>query len=979
MHPISILPASPKNHIPIFACLTEAQVMTNTKSFILFQPAHLFSNKPIISLKQLIKIPTGIETVEQPLTYPQLNKWFKIISKETINALMACSPYELKRKSSEINRQVSYILNKEEKEAMVQKAYKQHLFSLVGAFRRLNFKEWYHTVQTTSKRIQNIKCSFHPYPVELIFFAQQQSKQYEIEIFVEMGKERFSISSFNRIYFLLEKENVYYQLSQRSYEALSWLETEQATTGIIDHIDNLEIILNKLKGWQVTVEESNIKKAKTIEVVPQAQVLLSELSNTFLKLEPQFIYDGIIVDGPFEDISFMQIEDKTVSIKRNKEKETELVDFLRSLHEKFNNQNNGFFYLSFADAQKKGWFLKNYYLLLDKNVALRGIDMLKHFRYSPYKAVTTITQNASEGDIECINISVQFGKETVPLNILQKALYNNQKAVMLTDGSLGVFGEEWHQQYGLIVKHGKIRGNELLVAKWLMLGDVTDAPGTTTALTASFAKTWLAKWKQWEKQEAGLYSLPAHLKVKNLRPYQRTGFEWLRLLEEIGAGACLADDMGLGKTLQTIGFLLYKIESKPLSKQLVVAPASLLYNWQKELEKFAPKVKATVLHGTKRDIASLSENETEQIFITSYGTMRQDVHLLETIAWETIVLDESHHIKNQTAQTTKAAWRLNAKTKIALSGTPIMNSTADLHSQMHFLMPGLLGTPDFFEKEYIIPIEQQANEEKAAVLQKLIRPFLLRRTKEQVAKELPDKTESVLWCEMGHDQRSAYETIKEMVRSNVFTEIENNGLNKGKLSVLAGLTKLRQLCNSCELVKDADLFTYDSVKTKVLINELKCIIPQHMALVFSQFTSMLDLLERDLNKAGFSTLRLDGKTNINQRQDLVTQFQSDENNAPVFLISLKAGNTGLNLTKADYVFLFDPWWNTAVESQAIDRTHRIGQTKQVFAYRMICRDSIEEKIIKMSGRKKKLADDLITTDESLVRGLTLEDIQYLLA
>ncbi len=964
--------------VPLIFARLMAMATTNTKTFLLFQPSHLFSKKEVISIRQLIKTPEGITTAGQPLSRPQLRTYFKIFSDDTIKALLAFAPAELQKTTAALYQQTAYITSTKEKDAAVKNAYSRHLYSLVGALRRQPLKEWYHSVPTNDKRVQNIKCSFYHYPVELIFRAAKTGDQFNIETVVEIGKEQIALSGFRRYYFLLEQDNCYYQVSPKSYEALDWLTAQAPSAPVFDNREALDQVLQKLSHWQVKIERYNLSDVEAIEVIPQAQVMLSELSNTFLKLEPQFVYDGLTVEGPYEPVSEIETADKIIHISRNREKEEELVGFLRSLHEKFSNQNNGFFYLTFAEAQKKSWFLKTYHLLLEKNIDLLGIDMLKHFRYSPHKAETIITKQTQEGDFACIELAVKFGKETVPLGNLQKALLNNQKAVMLKDGSLGVLGDEWLQQYGLVLRHGRIRKMELLVAKWLMLGNVTEDTGSTSIMSTGITPAWFSKWQQWEKQEAHLYPLPDGLHIKELRSYQRTGYEWLRLLAEIGASGCLADDMGLGKTLQTISFLLYKIEVNPQGRHLVIAPASLLYNWLKELEKFAPGVQATVLHGSKRDTALLSEKE-HQVFITSYGTMRQDVHLLETIAWETIVLDESHHVKNPAAQTTKAVWQLTAKTKIALSGTPVMNSTGDLHSQVHFLMPGLLGTPEFFKKEYTIPIEQQANKEKAAVLQKLIRPFLLRRTKEQVAKDLPERTEAVLWCEMGADQRSAYESIKEEVRTNIFTEIKATGLNKGKLSVLAGLTKLRQLCNSCELVKDEDLFTYDSVKTKVLIDELRCIIPQHRALVFSQFTSMLDLLERDLNNAGISTLRLDGQTGVKQRQELVAQFQSDEEiNTPVFLISLKAGNTGLTLTKADYVFLFDPWWNTAVENQAIDRTHRIGQKNKVFAYRMICRDSIEEKIIKMAGNKKRLADDLITTEESLVKGLTLEDIQYLL-
>ncbi|WP_346238833.1 DEAD/DEAH box helicase [Niabella insulamsoli] len=949
----------------------------HTKNFLLFQPAHLFSKKPVIALRQLIKTPEGLQSGEQPLTRAALRSCFKALDEEAQKSLLRFSAGELEKTMIALHQEAHYLAGDKEKQQLVQNALQKKLYSWVGGLRRLAFSDWYHAVQMGDKRFQNMKCSFYHYPVEAAFDIIKTDAALFVTIHVEIGKEKIDLDNFRRFYFLLERDDCYYQLSQKSHEALHWFLTNSKTEWGEHESKALAADFQQLEQWEVRVDRSALSEASSLSMLPKVQLLLSELNNTFLKLEPQFVYDGFIVEGVFEPVANVQMGDRMVRIERSEGSEQELVGFLRSLHEKFANQNNGFFYLTFAEAQKKGWFLKTYHTLLEKDIDLVGIDLLKHFRYSPHKAEIKVTHQKEEGDFIMLQMELSFGKDKVTLTTLQKALLNNQKAVMLKDGSLGVLGEDWIRKYGLLIKHGKIKDNQLRAAKWLMLGDITSAERTDEPLPNQIGEDWIQKWHQWEKRQASIFPLPSGLKVPALRSYQQSGYEWLRLLSEIGASGCLADDMGLGKTLQTISFILYKMEQYPESKHLVVAPASLLYNWLKELEKFAPGAKAIILHGAKRDTAQLLE-QGSCIVITSYGTMRQDLPLLESVAWETIVLDESHHIKNPAAQTTRAVWQLTAKTKIAISGTPVMNNTSDLHSQLHFLMPGLLGTPEFFKKEYAIPIEQQANEEKAAALQRLIRPFVLRRTKEQVAADLPDRTESVLWCEMNADQRSAYESIKEEVRANIFTEIKTSGLNKGKLSVLAGLTKLRQVCNSGELVKHEDIFTYESVKTKVLIDELKCIIPEHNALVFSQFTTMLDLLERDLKKEGIATLRLDGQTDIKKRQELVNTFQAADATASVFLISLKAGNTGLNLTKADYVFLFDPWWNTAVENQAIDRTHRIGQRNQVFAYRMICRDSIEEKIIKLAGRKKKLADDLISTDENVMKALTIEDIQFLL-
>jgi superfamily II DNA or RNA helicase len=944
----------------------------NTKTYLLFQPKHLFTKRPMLEIRQLIKTPSGVTPGEQPLNRAQLKVFFPNLTDEGMKILLGFSKWEWQKTEADIVGQSQYIKDEKERSLVQKKAMTRKLQGMMSAVRQLQGVEFYHPAA------QTVKCVFYSYPVELAFHAIAEEEHFQLEVYVVKGKERMPLTEFKRYHFLLETESCYYQLTSKSHDAIEWLQQQNSSEWTTNDAAAFEQVLNKLREWELKVDASIIAKGEELIAEPQPQVMLSELNNTFLKLEPRFVYDGYVVDGPFEEVTKQQSADKTISIVRHKQKEEELVEFLRSLHEKFTNQSNGFFYLNFAEAQKKGWFLKVYHKLLEMNIDLLGIDLMKHFRYSPHIAETVISKQEVEGNWIVVSMTVKFGKEAIPLNYLQKSLMNGQKAVMLKDGSLGVLGEEWLKQYGMMIRHGKVRKEELLVPKWLLMSEATvETSGNDASIKTDISAAWYSKWKQWEKQEDALYALPKGLTVEQLRPYQQKGYEWLRLLSEIGGSGCLADDMGLGKTLQTITFLLHKIEEQPTDQHLVVAPASLLYNWQKELEKFAPEITAVVFHGAGRDEVELKDAKNK-IIITSYGTLRQDVELLQTIPWNTIVIDESQNIKNPSAQITKATWQLVAKTKIALSGTPVMNGTGDLFSQMHFLLPGLLGSNEFFRREYAIPIEQKADAEKADALQKLIRPFVLRRTKEQAAPDLPAKTESILWCEMDTDQRAAYESIKENVRGNVLMEINENGLNKGKMSVLAGLMKLRQICNSCELVNDEDVFAYDSIKTKVLIDELKTIIPQHRALVFSQFTSMLDLLERDLQKEGIKYIRLDGQTKISERQELVTQFQHEESDVAVFLLSLKAGNAGLTLTKADYVFLFDPWWNTAVENQAIDRTHRIGQQSQVFAYRMICKDSIEEKIMKMAAGKKKLAEDLITAEEGFVKSLTLDDIKYLL-
>ena len=759
----------------------------------------------------------------------------------------------------------------------------------------------------------------------------------------------------------------------KDYQTLEWLDTndpqqyQQQPTELAQHI------LARLEE-DYPVNRNGLFHQNLIEAVPVRRVILSEISSSFLVLTPQWIYEGFLVEGPFKDTHEISISGEAYVIQRNKTAELEFSKILEGLHPNFIKQLNGYYYLSFADAQKKQWFLKAYHFLLEQDIQVVGMDMLQHFRYSPHKAITTVSIQENENNTLTVTLILSFGNETVVLTELQKILLAGQKAILLKDGSLGILSDEWLQQYGTMIKHGKISKNEITIAKWMALTEDKSSE-ESQVLKGVIKKDWWLRWQQWQQPDLITYPIPTGIAAA-LRPYQHKGFEWMVLLAEAGAGACLADDMGLGKTLQTICFLAYQLEKNPAEKQLVICPSSLLYNWQQELTKFAPHLSAFVYHGPQRSFENMAEGN-HQIVITTYGTMRADIDKMSALPFGIAVIDESHNIKNPSALITRAVNQLSATTRIALSGTPVMNNTFDLYAQLSFLLPGMFGSRDFFKREYADAIDRDQDPEKIKALQKLTAPFILRRTKEQVATDLPEKIESTLWCEMGNEQKMAYDTIKENVRSSIFLDIKEKGLSSGKLSVINGMLKLRQVCNSGELVKEEDLFCYASIKTDILVEELKNIIPNHKALVFSQFTGMLDLLEISFNKHQIPFCRLDGSTPIPKRQELVNSFQQPDSIEKVFLISLKAGNAGLNLTAADYVFLFDPWWNTAVQQQAIDRTHRIGQTKNVFAYKMICRDTIEEKIMQLQQRKKKLAEDLIGEEEGFVKALTENDIEFL--
>jgi non-specific serine/threonine protein kinase len=470
--------------------------------------------------------------------------------------------------------------------------------------------------------------------------------------------------------------------------------------------------------------------------------------------------------------------------------------------------------------------------------------------------------------------------------------------------------------------------------------------------------------------------VPAPLDLQNiLRPYQVAGFQWLSYLNDVGWGGILADDMGLGKTVQALAMLEKYKQTSGALKAIVICPTTLIYNWQNEVKKFTPSLSYHIHHGNTRS-RELAELEKHNIIITTYGTLRSDINLLLKILFDYVVLDESQAIKNPSSKVTKAASLLTAKNRLCMSGTPLQNNTFDIFAQMNFLNPGLLGSMEFFRNEFATPIDKFGEQEQKDHLRKLLYPFILRRTKEQVAKDLPEKTETILFCEMEKEQRRIYDAYRNSYRDKILGTIDEQGIDKSQLTILQGLMKLRQICDSPAILNEEDKYPNHSIKLDELSREIEENIGEHKALIFSQFLGMLALIKEKLKEQNIPFEYFDGSTSPVDREKAIQNFQQNDT-CRVFLISLKAGGVGLNLTAADYVYIVDPWWNPAVEQQAIDRTHRIGQTKNIFAYRMICIDTIEDKILQLQERKKVLAKELISDETSFVKALTKADVEYL--
>jgi SNF2 family DNA or RNA helicase len=662
-------------------------------------------------------------------------------------------------------------------------------------------------------------------------------------------------------------------------------------------------------------------------------------------------------------------------VKRNDDAELDFTALLVKQHSYFAEQLENdlhYFYLHKRHFLNEEWFLHVFEEWATQGITVLGFNELEGNKLNPDKVNITIRVLSG---INWFNtdINVRFGKKKATLKQVHKAVRNKNKYVQLDDGTLGILPLEWIEKFTKYFNSGEIVDTETLrISKtnYLTVEELFDQDVLANEVKLEL-KTYREKLADFEQVIE--VEVPAGL-MTNLRPYQQQGLNWLNFLDDFNFGGCLADDMGLGKTIQIIAFILSQRSKAKHNTNILVVPTSLIFNWQQEVLKFAPSIKIHTIYGTDR-IKNTDGFDQYEIILTSYGTLLADIGFLKTYEFNYVFLDESQYIKNPDSQRYKAVRLLQSRNKIAITGTPIENNTFDLYGQLSFACPGLLGTKQYFKDIYAVPIDKFKVYKRAAELQNKIRPFILRRTKQQVAAELPEKTEMVLYCEMQEQQRKIYDAYEKEFREFI-SATNGDVLKKSPMNVLKGLTKLRQICDSPLLLNGEKPPGNESAKIDTLIEQIEGKSPHHKILVFSQFVSMLDLIRKQLTARNISFSWLTGSTR--NREAVVNQFQNDPE-IRVFLISMKAGGTGLNLTEADYVYLVDPWWNPAVENQAIDRSHRIGQDKKVVAVRLISPDTIEEKIMQMQDSKKVLADGLIKTDTSFLASLSKADLLSLLS
>lgn len=720
--------------------------------------------------------------------------------------------------------------------------------------------------------------------------------------------------------------------------------------------------------WETTMRLAKVKDVLQITLsggVRQVQIRKVE---QYFVFEPFLMYKDI--KAPL--LSGEQLIDKEAGIQYKVEdkERTEFINKLQGMHPSWDTEVHAqnYFYLSDKEVMENEWFLDFFAECSRDGIEIFGQENITKEKFNFHKP--SIHHRLSSGtDWFESKVTISFGDLAVPQRQWVESVRNHNKFVKLGDGTLGILPQEWFEKLKVLLNYADdTKGDLIRISKYKFnvidkLFDSIDDEDIREELLAK--KQALSNFDQSKK-----HALPEGI-LADLRPYQQAGFQWLKFLEEFNFGGCLADDMGLGKTLQVLTLLMdQKSHGRGLS--LVVVPRTLLFNWKNELEKFTPNLSYLIYHGQQRTWEESLINQVD-VMITTYDVLARDIEQFMSMTFNYAILDESQAIKNTSSQRYKAVRLIKSRQRLVMTGTPIENNTFDLYAQFSFINPGMLGSHQQFSSKYSQAIDQRGDVNAAKDLKQLIHPFLLRRTKDLVAQELPEKSESVIYCEMDQKQKALYEALKLKIKEDIEQAMVEKGVQNSKIKVLEGLTQLRLMCNSPHLLNPShkEAVIASSAKIEVLMEQLEEVMGDHKVLVYSQFVKMLNLVRGELDARGVKYAYLDGSTT--NREQAVAEFMNQPD-CDLFLLSLKAGNAGLNLTKADYVYLIDPWWNPAVEAQAIDRTHRIGQTNKVFAYKMICRDTIEEKILDLQKKKKKLSGDLIGVDENVFKSLDKEEI-----
>lgn len=824
-----------------------------------------------------------------------------------------------------------------------------------------NYPIYEHQLRNTYTRKNLIPLSIVDQEMEIIFDLKEDLLFYQLEPKIKIGNKNYKLNSSKLQIspYFVKKETEIFPIKNPVLSAdLQYYLQNSNSNYIKKNQDDFKekILLPITKKYQLNIDQIKITKEISKSYTLEKQVYIEDLDEIVgFKLAVQ--YPEKLIDVASKELRLSTDKEGNFSqIERDTNFENQFLVEFKNLHSEFQNQEEEF-YLNAQQLIENFWFLEFSEKLKNLGITLLGTKELKSFKYNLNKPTINVSVQ-SDIDWFDVSIDISFGDQNLSLKELQKAFIKKSNFVVLGDGSIGILPKDWMEKFSGYFKAGEMKKEKLQISNF-QFGIIDELYDELEVKPDFLVQLYEKKKRIQNIENIEKIAVPKGIKAK-LRDYQTHGLNWLNFLDQHQLGGCLADDMGLGKTLQMIAFMQHlKLTKKPKDASLIIAPTSLIFNWENEINKFCPTLKLLIFTGVNR-AELVSKFNKYDLIITTYGSILNDAEYLKDIDFNYVILDESQAIKNPNSKRYKSVRLLKAYNRVVLTGTPIENNTFDLYAQFNFVNPGLLGNMAHFKKEFSDAIDKEKEVETSELLAKIISPFILRRTKEQVATELPEKVENVIFCEMEKEQRKVYDAFKNKYRDYLLTKIDENGIGKAQMYILEGLTKLRQICNSPAILSDKEEYTKESIKLDTLMENILEKTGNHKILVFSSFVKMLQLIKNRLEENNVTYEYLDGQTK--DRQNRVENFQNQED-VRVFLISLKAGGTGLNLTEADYVFMIDPWWNPAVENQAIDRCYRIGQKKQVMAYRMICKDTIEEKILNLQQKKTKIANSIISVDE----------------
>ena len=777
-------------------------------------------------------------------------------------------------------------------------------------------------------------------------------------------------------------QNCLIQINER--KALDWLKKLRKQSSIkVPYFEAEQLLKDLIQNTGFSSEElpDQLNCSEGEAILPRAELFTKTAQYKHngreqLHAELNFNYQGEII-SEFSKAEKVVDAARRVYFPRNIAFEEEARMAMRELDFRFNHHSS---------QEELGWKLLPSKL---DNVVRELIKKkwLVTAQGKTYRSPKEFNVDVTSGkDWFEVQTNIDFDGQTPSQPEILEALRKGENHVILDDGSFGVLPLDWLRNYTVLYELGETLEESLKLKKsQAMLIDMLLRDTENANVDEDFKQTCISLK---EKKEIRHFDTPQGLQA-TLRPYQQEGYNWMRSMQELGFGICLADDMGLGKTIQILTLLLSRFEQKVHKPSLVIVPRSLIFNWQAEAEKFCPDLKTLNYTGLSRK-KHRKHFQDYQVIITTYGTLKNDVQILRETEFDYCILDEAQAIKNADTSNSKSVRLINAQNKVSMSGTPIENHLGELWSQFRFLNPAMTNNKALFEG-----LENDKN--RMEKISDALRPFILRRTKKAVAKDLPEKIEQVIYCEMEEEQKKVYDELKEYYRKSLLSEKEgedeakekaeqsseddNSDLlaalgdsKQNKVQILEALLRLRQAACHPALINESHK-DKPSVKYDILFDKLKEIRQEGAkTLIFSQFVSMLDIMREGLEAEGIPYCYLDGQTE--DRQAEVDDFQNNPDKS-VFLISLKAGGVGLNLTAASYVFLIDPWWNPAIEAQAVDRAYRIGQKNTVIAYRMIAKDTVEEKIHFMQQQKSELADNFITGRNSLIKSISPDELNYL--